>query len=245
MNVTHPLILTIVRHGQTQGNVNKIVEGITDTPINDNGKHQAKSAGEWLKNETFDFVFTSDLKRCKETAAIILEENINFKKNEGNYAEIELLREKDFGIYEGANFDDYKDTAKKEGFSWFDFVPKGAESLDDVKNRADKFLRMVYATISSSNKQTSNVLVVTHGFVIAQLITHLYEETKCPGLPKDELENPWRQTNPSKLLVVMPNTAITRFEIEVDEKSLQPTTCKNTLFKSKQHLPDYSPAFRQ
>ena len=242
--MTHPIIITIVRHGQTQGNVDRKVDGITDTPLNDNGMHQAKSAGEWLKNEKFDFVFTSDLKRCKETTAFILENNLNFKKKEGNYAEMELLREKNFGIYEGTPFDEYKNIAKKEGFSWFDFVPEGAESLNDVKKRAEEILRMIYGTITPSNKQTPNVLVVTHGFVIAQLITHLYEETKCPELPKDVLENPWRQANPSKLLVVMPNTAITRFEIEVDEKSLQAITCKNTLFKSKEHLPDYSPAFR-
>ena len=244
MNITHPLILTTVRHGQTQGNVNRIVEGITDTPLNDNGKHQAKQAGEWLKNEKFDFVLTSDLKRCKETAAIILEKNLNFTKKEGNYAEMELLREINFGVHEGTPFDEFKSIAKKEGFSWFDFVPKGAESLDDVKKRAEEFLRMVYGTISSSSKQKPNILVVTHGFVIAQLITRLYEETNCAELPKDILENPWRQTDRSKLLVVMPNTAITRFEIEVDEKSLQPTSCKNTLFKSKEHMPDYSPAFK-
>jgi broad specificity phosphatase PhoE len=236
MNITHYLILTIIRHGQTQGNVNNIVEGITDTPLNDNGMHQAKSAGEWLKNEKFDFVITSDLKRCKETAYIILETNLNFTKKEGNYAEMELLREKNFGIHEGTRLEDYQSISKKAGFSWFDFVPKGAESLDDVKERAKEFLSLVYGTISSSNKQKLNMLVVTHGFVIAQLISCIYEETKCSGLPKDELENPWRQTNPSKILASMPNTAITRFEIVVDEKSFKPTSCKNTLFKSTDHF---------
>ena len=53
MDTTHSLILTVVRHGQTQGNVNSITEGITDTPLNENGTKQAKAAGEWLKNENY------------------------------------------------------------------------------------------------------------------------------------------------------------------------------------------------
>ena len=101
MNITHSLILTIIRHGQTQGNVNRIVEGITDTPLNDNGMHQAYLAGKWLKDEKFDFVLTSDLKRCNKTTAIILDQNFGFKKKEGNYAEMELLRERNFGTLEG------------------------------------------------------------------------------------------------------------------------------------------------
>ena len=238
MNITHPLLLTIIRHGQTQGNVNHLVEGITDTPVNDNGRFQANSAGDWLRNEQFDFVLTSDLKRCKETAAIILKKNLNFHKKEGNYAEMELLRERNFGVHEGTPMREYLSIAKKEGFdNVFDFVPKGAESLEDVLKRAEEFLRMVYGTVSPSNKERPNILVVTHGFVIAQLIVRIYEETKCPGLPKDVLASPWKQQDTKKLLANMQNTAITRFEIEVDQKSLQPTSCKNTLFKSTEHLP--------
>jgi broad specificity phosphatase PhoE len=230
MNITHPLILTIIRHGQTQGNVNRIVEGITDSPLNDNGMHQAQFAGEYLKYENFDCVLASDLKRCKQTAAIILEKNLNFMKKEGNYAEMGLIRERNFGIHEGTPFAEYRSIANKAGFPFvFDFVPKGAESSDDVKKRAQEFLRMVYGTVSLSNKQRPNILVVTHGLVIAQLITRVYEETQCTGLPKDVLENPRRN---------ILNTAITRFEFEVDQKSLRPTSCRNTLFKSTKHLPE-------
>ena len=85
MKKSQLLILDIVRHGQTQGNAKQIVEGIIDTPLNEKGRQQAKYAGEWLKNETYDFVFTSDLERAKETASIIMKENLHINKNDKNF----------------------------------------------------------------------------------------------------------------------------------------------------------------
>ena len=80
----HSIILTIVRHGQTSGNSNRLVEGITDTPLNENGLSQANLAGEWLQDEIFDIVYTSTLKRAKQTASIIVDKNTNIEKNEQN-----------------------------------------------------------------------------------------------------------------------------------------------------------------
>ena len=237
MSKTRPLQMTIVRHGQTQGNVKKLVEGITDTPLNDTGKNQAKSAGEWLKEEKYDFIVTSDLKRTKETAACIINENLDYPKNGANYAELKLLRERNFGKLEGMDFVEYIDAAAKEGFSWVDYTPEGGESMDDVKNRCVEFLEMIFKIIDSSSKTKPKVLVVTHGFVIAQLIAHIYEATKCSGIP----EEVWSS---QKQQVVMPNTAITRFDIDYNGSTLQIKSAKCDVFKSKEHLPEYSPAFR-
>ena len=237
MSKTSSLQMTIVRHGQTQGNLKKLVEGITDTPLNDTGKNQAKCAGEWLKEDKYDFIVTSDLKRTKETAACIMNENLDYQKNGGNYAELKLLRERNFGKLEGMGFVEYIDMAAKEGFSWVDYTPEGGESMDDVKNRCVEFLEMIFKIIDSSSKTKPKVLVVTHGFVIAQLIAHIYEATKCSGIP----EEVWSS---QKQQVVMPNTAITRFDIDYNGSTLQIKSAKCDIFKSKDHLPGYSPAFR-
>ena len=237
MSKTHSIELTIIRHGQTKGNVDKLVEGITDTPLNDTGRNQAKSAGEWLRNDRFDFILTSDLRRTKETAACIIKENLHHDKKERNYAELSLLRERNFGSLEGMDFVEYIGVAQKEGLSWFDFTPEGAESLDDVKNRCVEFLRIIFKNMAGSNKTKPKVLVVTHGFVVAQLISYIYEITKCSGIP----EEVWSS---KKLLIVMPNTAITRFDIEYNGSTLQLKSAKCNLFKSKEHLSEYSPAFR-
>ena len=237
MSKTHSVQLTIVRHGQTDGNVNKLVEGITDTPLNETGKNQAKCAGEWLKDEKFDFIVSSDLRRTKETCSYIIKENLSHQKEDRNYAELSLLRERNFGSLEGMDFVEYIAIAAKEGLSWFEYTPEGGESLDDVKKRCVEFLKMIFKSMASSNKTKPKVLIVTHGFVIAQLITYIYEETKCAGIPEDV----WSS---KKSLIVMPNTAITRFDIEYNGSTLQLKSAKCNLFKSKDHLPEYSPAFR-
>ena len=46
---TKSAVLTIVRHGQTEANNTKIIQGWTDTPLNDLGIKQAKAAGQALK----------------------------------------------------------------------------------------------------------------------------------------------------------------------------------------------------
>ena len=245
MNKSQLLILDIVRHGQTQGNAKQIVEGIIDTPLNEKGRQQAKYAGEWLKNETYDFVFTSDLERAKETASIIMKENLHINKNDKNFIELCSLRERNFGVHEGTPFAEYKATAIKEGVDWLSFTPKDAETVNDVKIRSAEFMKTICEiTTSSMDNKKLKIMVATHGFVVAQLISYIYEETKCEGVPADVMENAWTSTDRSKLLVVMPNTAITRFEIEVDSNTMKLKSAKCNLFKSIEHLPQYDPAFK-
>ena len=69
------IILTIVRHGNTDANVNRIIHGWVDTPLNDTGVKQAKEAGKALTNVIFDHAYSSDLQRANKTCQLILEEN--------------------------------------------------------------------------------------------------------------------------------------------------------------------------
>lgn len=61
----------IVRHGETNENLNHIIQGQTDSVLNETGKMQAKKISQRLKNIKFDNVFSSDLLRTRETAEII------------------------------------------------------------------------------------------------------------------------------------------------------------------------------
>ena len=71
------IILTIVRHGQTDKNKNPILHGwrSDNPPVNSFGKKQAKAAGKALKNVVFDQAYSSDLQRANLTCQLILEEN--------------------------------------------------------------------------------------------------------------------------------------------------------------------------
>ena len=235
--MSHSIILTIVRHGQTSGNSNRLVEGITDTPLNENGLSQANLAGEWLQDEIFDIVYTSTLKRAKQTASIIVDKNKNIEKNEQNFIELALLRERDFGVLEGISMTEHTALAAKEGLSWLEYTPEAAETLDDVKRRAESFLDRICGFALNSKNETSKALVVTHGFVIAHLIQLIYEQTNCEGVPIDVIKNGWYiAEDRTKMLCIMQNTSITRFEIEVDETTLKIDSAKCVLFKSSVHL---------
>ena len=66
--------LYLVRHGQTDWNKEKRLQGQEDIPLNDFGRHLAKETGIGLRNVRFDLCFSSDLKRALETANLILDE---------------------------------------------------------------------------------------------------------------------------------------------------------------------------
>ena len=89
----------IIRHGQTEWNLKKIIQGHKDSPLTEIGIKVAKQHAKKLKNIHFDAVFSSDTLRAKQTADIItLERNIAVKTTQ-------LLRERNFGKYEGRSLD--------------------------------------------------------------------------------------------------------------------------------------------
>jgi len=67
------LILTVIRHGQTDWNAKELLQGRTDIPLNFIGREQSRLAGIWLKDEVYDKVYVSPLSRAIETAKILLE----------------------------------------------------------------------------------------------------------------------------------------------------------------------------
>ena len=67
--------LTVVRHGETNDNLARILSGQTNTPLNQTGDSQATAAGKQLADDSFDLVLSSDLIRAARTATLILEQN--------------------------------------------------------------------------------------------------------------------------------------------------------------------------
>ena len=65
--------LYVVRHGQTDGNVKRVIDGIKDIPLNNTGKEQAIKARENIKNINFDLVISSPLIRTIDTMKLITE----------------------------------------------------------------------------------------------------------------------------------------------------------------------------
>ena len=108
-----PVILYIVRHGETDWNKRHKVQGRTDIPLNDYGRRLARETAEGMKNIRIDLAFTSPLLRAKETAQIILE-----GRDVPLYDE-ERLQEISFGRYEGLYCGGENSDPESEAFNRF------------------------------------------------------------------------------------------------------------------------------
>jgi 2,3-bisphosphoglycerate-dependent phosphoglycerate mutase len=164
-------LLVIVRHGQSQWNVENRFTGETDVPLTDAGRLEAKHAGEKLKGIIFTRAFTSILSRAEETLQIILKEinqtNIPVVYNKS-------LDERNYGDLQGLN---KAETAKKYGDAqvelWrrsYDVQPPNGESLKDTAARVIPYYQ---TTIEPYLKQNENILIAAHGNSLRALMMHL------------------------------------------------------------------------
>ncbi|XP_071357671.1 fructose-2,6-bisphosphatase TIGAR B isoform X1 [Trachinotus anak] len=135
--------LTLIRHGETQYNREKLLQGQgVDTPLSETGVQQGEAVGQYLKDITFNNVFASNLQRAVQTAEIILRKNTH---SSGMEMVLEpLLRERGFGVAEGRPKEDLKNMANAAGQSCRDYTPPGGETLDQVKLRFKKFLKILF-----------------------------------------------------------------------------------------------------
>lgn len=167
--------LHIVRHGQTDWNIQGITQGETDIPLNSEGIKQARASGKNLKDIKFDAVFSSDLIRAKKTAEIItLEKQLAIETTH-------LLRERRYGKLDGKPYNmmkKYYDTwerlSKKERVNYRPY--KGYETDEEVVNRFITFLREI-----AVGHCGESVLVVTHGGLMRAFLNHISEETYLTG----------------------------------------------------------------
>lgn len=161
----------IVRHGETEANVKKLLMGQQDSPLTDNGIAQAKSLGEKFKDINFDAVFSSDLLRAKRTAEFItLEKKLAIQTSE-------LLREKNYGAFEGSQVGEYV-AALKEMLVGEEALTEeerhttktgtGDESEEEVTQRLIIYLREIAAAYIGKK-----VLIATHGGCVRMLLMHL------------------------------------------------------------------------
>jgi broad specificity phosphatase PhoE len=105
----------LFRHGQTDWNINFLLQGITDIPMNPTGMEQVKTAARAINKDDWDLILTSPLTRAKQTAEIIVE-TLGFDA----VIEEDLLIERSFGEAEGLSYEQWR-----EKYSSLDEVPGG------------------------------------------------------------------------------------------------------------------------
>ena len=147
--------LYIVRHGKTNWNLEKRIQGLTDIELNEIGIKEAEELSKTINIDKIDICISSPLKRTRKTAEIL----VNNKK------EIifdELLIERSFGDYEGKKISedlipilwDYKLNYSKDNI----------ENIKECLNRANKFLNKIKKLYPNKT-----ILIVSHGAFIKAL----------------------------------------------------------------------------
>ncbi|WP_414527473.1 histidine phosphatase family protein [Nodularia chucula] len=162
--------LLLVRHGETEWNRQTRFQGQIDIPLNENGKKQAQTAGEFLKEVTIDFAVSSSMVRPKETAELILAHHpsVNLELQDG-------LREISHGLWEGKLEKEIEAEFPGELQRWRLVpaevqMPEG-ENLQDVWERSVACWQSIVAAALAKQVQTG--LIVAHDATNKTLLCHV------------------------------------------------------------------------
>ena len=160
--------LYLVRHGQSEWNYQRKIQGQQDILLTEEGKLQAKKLSHRLKSENIDVIYSSDLKRAYETANIIGKElNIDVTP-------MKSFREIAFGHWEGKEIEKLNVINEKEHLIWLKephkFKMEGAETLYEIQKRAMDGVNLVL-----DENPGKNILIVSHGTTLKTIILGLLD----------------------------------------------------------------------
>ncbi|UCR87929.1 histidine phosphatase family protein [Mycetocola spongiae] len=147
--------LTLIRHGQTDWNRDRRLQGATDIQLNNTGREQARAAAARL-NDSFDVVVSSPLGRAQETAQL-LAEGLNAPRG----GVFEAITERGFGEAEGATREDVAER-------WPDGLYPGMETREETLERGLRGLEEIALAHPGQN-----VLAVSHGALIRLVASEL------------------------------------------------------------------------
>ena len=171
--------LILLRHGQSQWNLENKFTGWKNVPLTVKGEMEAKKAGELFKKNKIhiDYIFSSVLERANKTAEIAIKEaNLtNLIENDKLIMTLnEKLNERDYGDLVGLN---KKETAERFGKEqvhiWrrsFDTPPPNGESLKNVVERVSPYFQDNIKPLLDQNK---NILIVAHGNSLRAMMIEL------------------------------------------------------------------------
>jgi broad specificity phosphatase PhoE len=156
----------LVRHGQTDDNIQNKMQGWKDTPLNDFGRSQARKLIDFFKDESIQVIYASDLSRAYETARIIaepLELNVFLDKQ---------LREMYLGSWEGRSWQEIE-----AEFAYFFGKPENeknalsiheGESYIEFQKRCHKSFERL-----TQRHETFDMIIVTHSGYIREVIAYI------------------------------------------------------------------------
>ncbi|MDR0571950.1 MAG: histidine phosphatase family protein [Rickettsiales bacterium] len=152
----------LIRHGETDWNKIRRLQGLRNIPLNENGVKQAEKIAEILKDTKIDCVYTSNLDRAIQTADVIA------KAKDLEVEQVDNLREIDFGDEEGHTIEEI---IEKYGMEFYDKFSHSADHMErsydngETKKAASERIFNVLSKIFNDTNHNS-IAIVTHGFII-------------------------------------------------------------------------------
>jgi len=146
-------VLGLMRHGQTDWNIDLRLQGISDIPLNQTGIAQAKSASLNIDVTAWDLILSSPLSRAKDTASFIAE------RTGLEVVVVPDLMERSFGEAEGLSDIQWRELYEKQVE-----IP-GIETIEQLAKRARSLLDLV-----STHYDGMRVLAVSHGSYIRTVL---------------------------------------------------------------------------
>jgi broad specificity phosphatase PhoE len=193
--------LLLARHGQTWHNSERRFTGWADPSLTSRGKAEARALGRRLRDERIDAVYSSDLSRTAETAALAMAKHPASRQG---FAVVRdpALREANFGEWQGLTFDEARErdpaTAAALLARSIDFCAPGGETIPQVHSRVGDFLNRLH-----QRHDGDTILVIASGGPLQILVAGLF------GMP---VEAHWR--------LALNNCALTTINFVQDEPIL-------------------------
>jgi probable phosphoglycerate mutase len=157
--------IILIRHGETEWNSQLRMQGHSNSALSEVGRGQIQALGEWMKNVSFDHIYSSDSLRARQTAEAITQysgDTLQFDQR---------IREKNLGVFEGLTSIEARER-HPEIYLLFktggaNYVIDEGESTQQVLYRALEFIEEIRL-----RHPEQRVVMVTHGGVVRVLMKH-------------------------------------------------------------------------
>lgn len=164
------MLVYLIRHGQTELNKKKMLQGQSDIELNDCGRKLAEVTGEGMRGVAFDLAFSSPLIRAKETAQLVL------GGRDIHIVEDKRIQEISFGEYEGLCYHkDYYNIPDKSFLNFFQApekynTPPQGESFEEIIRRTGGFWQDLIGRQEYADK---TILISTHGCALKAILANI------------------------------------------------------------------------
>ena len=157
--------IILIRHGETEWNSQLRMQGHSNSPLSAVGRGQIQALGEWMKNVSFDHIYSSDSLRARQTAEAITQysgDTLQFDQR---------IREKNLGVFEGLTSieasEQHPEIYRLFKTGGANYVIDEGESTQQVLDRALEFIEEIRL-----RHPEQRVVMVTHGGVVRVLMKH-------------------------------------------------------------------------